>query len=527
MTIEPTISAGRYMTLRDYLRVLRRNWIMIAVIAIVGAAAGFAAVAREKSVYQASAEVSFQDPTQALNVVGLGGSNGNQTPAQLAAVNAETATGNAVISQVKRQLKTSDSTTALTNALATQVSTQSGLLQITASGPSPGFATRLANAAAGVLVAQDNQHTRTQFAQVASDIRRRISSLPAFQRSASPASPLTFYENELARVDTLGQFATSAQVAKLAQPPSGPSSPQRSRSVLLGLALGLLLGIVAAFFRDSLDRRLRSPQDVDSSFRLPLLGYVGKRSMGRMAYMTNGRGKQQLDLEQFKILRRNLEVLDHQRPPRSILVTSTVPGEGKTTVASSLALAMAAAGKRTLLVDCDLRRPTLAGRLGLEASPGISEYLAGNASPEEILRTFEFAEPPRASDPAAVSSNGHGTATGVHKLVCIPSGSSTSRAAELLGSNRFKDFIEQVSTTYDAIVLDSSPLLPVADTLEMLPHVDAIVICARESRTTRGQASAARATLSRFPERPTGVVVTGVRPRGAGDEIYAYSYGYS
>jgi Mrp family chromosome partitioning ATPase len=96
-----------------------------------------------------------------------------------------------------------------------------------------------------------------------------------------------------------------------------------------------------------------------------------------------------------------------------------------------------------------------------------------------------------------------------------------------LGSNRFKDFIEQVSTTYDAIVLDSSPLLPVADTLEMLPHVDAIVICARESRTTRGQASAARATLSRFPERPTGVVVTGVRPRGAGDEIYAYSYGYS
>jgi capsular exopolysaccharide synthesis family protein len=514
------------MTLRDYLSVLRRHWIMIAVVALVGAAAGFATVARQKSVYQASAEVSFQDPTQALNVVGLSGSNGNQTPAQLAAVNAETTTGNAVMSQVKRQLKAPESVNALTHALTTQVSTQSGLLQITATGSSPGFATRLANAAAGVLVAQDNQRTRTQFAQVARDMRSRISNLPAFQRTASPASPLTFYENELARVDTLGQFATSAQLAKLAQPPSGPSSPQRSRSVALGLALGLLLGIVVAFFRDSLDRRLRSPQDIDSSFRLPLLGYVGKQNMGRMAYTASGSGgRRQLDLEQFKILRRNLEILDHERPPRSILVTSTVPGEGKTTVASSLALAMAAAGKRTLLVDCDLRRPALASRLGVQPAPGISEYLAGHASPEEILRTFEFSEPARV-DQAAGSTNGHGTAT-LHKLVCIPAGTSSPRAADLLGSNRFKEFIEQVHDAYDAVVLDSSPLLPVADTLEMLPHVDAIVICARESRTTRGQASAARATLSRFPARPTGVVVTDVRPHGAGDEIFAYSYGYS
>jgi receptor protein-tyrosine kinase len=297
--------------------------------------------------------------------------------------------------------------------------------------------------------------------------------------------------------------------------------------VLLGLALGLLLGIIVAFFRDAMDRRLRSPQDVDSSFRLPLLAYVGNGSMGRVPYMaTNGsRAKHQLDLEQFKILRRNLEVLDKERPPRSILVTSTVPGEGKTTVASSLAFTMAAAGRRTLLVDCDLRRPAVAGRLGIQASPGISQYLAGLASPEEILRTFEFSEPAPIGA-AATETNGHPTAS-LHKLVCIPAGASTTQAAELLGSNRFKEFIEQVTATYDAVVLDSSPLLPVADTLEMLPHVDAIVICAQESRTTRGQAAAARATLSRFPERPTGVVVTGVSPRGAGDEIYAYSYGYS
>lgn len=527
MTTEQTSPAARYMTLRDYLRVLRRYRIMIALVAVIGAGAGLARVVRQKPMYQASAEVAFQDPNQAPSLVGFGSSTA-KTPAQVASLNAETVTGRAVMSQVKRQLKTPRSVQALTGAISTQVDTQSGLLQIIATGSSPGSAAQLANAAAGVLVRQDNRQTRAQFAQLASDIRRRISQLPQSPAVDAVGGPRSYYEDELARMDTLGGFATSAQIAKLAQPPAGPSSPGRSRSVLLGLALGLLLGVVVAFFRDSMDRRLRNPQEVESSFRLPLLGHVGKRSLGGIAYVSNGsRDHHKIDLDRFRILRRNLELLDHRNPPRSILVTSAAPEEGKTTVASSLAFAMASAGKRTLLVDGDLRRPALAGRLGLKGSPGISEYLAGSASPEEILRTVEFTEPPIVPSAAASSSNGHAPAVAPQRLVCIPSGSPTSRAAELLGSSRFKEFIEQVSEAYDAVVIDSSPLLPVADTLEMLPHVDAVVICARDSRTTRDQASATRAALARFPERPAGIVVTGVRPKADGYENYASSYTYS
>ena len=528
MTTEPTTAAPRYLTLRDYVRVIRHHWLMIVVLALIGAGAGLATVIRQKPVYTASSEVSFQDPSQELSVVGLG-STPPQSPGQLAAVNAETLTGQAVMNQVRRQLRTGRSMAALAGSISTQVSQQSGLLQITASGSSPKSASALANAAASALVSQDNQHARAQFAQVASNIRRRIASLPPVQRSASPASPLTFYENELARLQTLGSVATSAQVARLADPAAATSSAGRMRSVLIGLALGLLLGILVAFIRDSMDRRLRDPQEIDSSFQLPLLGYVGKRSMGRVAGVPNGNGaKHESDLEPFRILRRNLELLDHHNPPRSILVTSTVAGEGKTTVASSLALAMAAAGKRTLLVDCDLRRPTLAAKLGVESSPGISEYLTGAASPEQILRTIELPDSLAVSAPAdGVSSNGNTSVWTPQKLVCIPAGAATSRAAELLGSQRFGEFVAQVSGAYDAVVLDSSPLLAVADTLEMLPHVDAVVICARESRTTRGQAQAARATLGRFPARPAGVVVTGVRPGAAGDERHAYAYGYS
>ncbi len=522
MTTEPTTPAARYLTLGDYLRVLRRYWPMIAVIALIGAAAGYATVIGQKPVYQASAEVTFQDPSQALSVVGLG-SNAPQSPAALASINAETVTGHAVISEVKRRLKTGDSVGALGGAITTQVSPQSGILQISATGSSPAAAANLANTAASVLVSQDNANARGQFAKLASDIRDRIAKLPPALRSASPASPLTYYENELARLQTLGTFASSAQVAKLAQPPAAASSPHKSQSVLIGLALGLLLGIVAAFIRDAMDRRLRGPEDIDSSFQLPLLGYVGKRGMGQVTYMTGGSGgRRDVDLEQFRILRRNLELLDHQQPPRSILVTSTVAGEGKTTVASSLAFAMAAAGKRTLLVDCDLRRPALADRLGIPKAPGISEYLAGTASPDEILRTISFADGTVALNGG--STNGHGHSTAGQRLVCIPSGTPPPNAAELLGSSRFKEFIAQVSETYDAIVLDSSPLLAVADTLEMLPEADAVLICARESRTTRGHASAARAALSRLPARPMGVVVTGVSERGAREQLYVSSY---
>jgi Mrp family chromosome partitioning ATPase len=293
--------------------------------------------------------------------------------------------------------------------------------------------------------------------------------------------------------------------------------------VILGALLGLLLGVIFAFLRDALDRRLRSPRDVESSFHYPILGYVRNEAMGRMSYTTNGkrRSDQQLDIEAFRIVRRNLEFLADESSPRSILVTSGLPEEGKTTVAGSLAFAMAAAGKTTLLVDCDLRRPMLSTRLQLKQSPGISDFLVGRATPEEILRTVEFneAHSRNGSTPAVDEANPEPSP---HKFACVPAGSSISRATETLGSPQFKEFIDQVSQVYDIVIFDSSPLLPVADTLEILPHVDAVIICAREFKTTRAEASAAKAALSRLPERPTGLVVTGVKP--GRDDYYDYSY---
>jgi tyrosine-protein kinase len=508
---------GQYLTLRDYLRVLARYRVAIVVITVLGAVAGYLTAKSQAPTYKASATVSVQDPQQNLSLAGLTPAQG-QAPFDLATQNQETLTRPSVMVAVRRALHTNQSVGALSGAVAGQV-TPGGLLQITATGSDPRFAARLANATAAVVVSQNNQSAQALYRSDANSVAGEIARYHAGQTNVG----LQTLEQQQARLATLSHVAQTSQLSEAAAPPASPSSPNTGRSTLIGLALGLLVAIAAAFLRDSLDRRLRTPREVDSSFRLPVLGHVGKQTIGSVARARSGsRNGQALELERFRILSRNLELLDHDHPPRSVLVTSTVAGEGKTTVASSLAIAIAASGKRTLLVDCDLRRPALASRLGLERSPGISEYLLGSASPEEILRRVDFATTPIANGNGG-SSNGH-AAGGGHMLVCIPAGSATAQAAELLGSRRFEEFLEQVSSTYDAVVLDSAPLLPVADTLDIVPHVDAVLVCARESRTTRAQAAAARATLDRFPDRPAGVVITGVRSRGAGDELYTYSY---
>jgi Mrp family chromosome partitioning ATPase/capsular polysaccharide biosynthesis protein len=523
MTPEPASQSARYVTVQDYLRVLRRYALLIVLVAAVGAAAGLADAARQTPVYEATSAIALQDPAQDLGIVGLG-SGSVETPGQLAAVNSENATSPAVMAAAQRALKSPFSAADLAGAISTSVDTTSGQLLISAQASTADFAARLANAVARAVVARDNAQARSQFTALAATIQHRIAKLSAPGAAGGPQ--LSFYEDELPRLQTLASFARSAQLTSLAQPPGSPSSPDTTRSVMLGLVLGLLLGIVVAFIRDSTDRRLRSLPDIRNMFELPVLGHVRNGSMGRVVLGASASGDDDpVDHEAFRILRRNLEFLDREHSPKLILVTSGVPEEGKTTVASSLALAMASMHRRTLLVDCDLRKPTLAKRLDVQPRPGLTDYLTGDARPEDILTTIELAH----RGPDRASTNGHGPTSGAERprpLVFIPAGSPSRRSAELLGSPRFHEFLREVSDSYDVVVLDSSPLLPVSDTRELLPLVDAVVLCARASQTTREQATAVRTALAHFPERPTGLVVTGVSPRDPEYAAGAYGYAY-
>jgi succinoglycan biosynthesis transport protein ExoP len=326
-------------------------------------------------------------------------------------------------------------------------------------------------------------------------------------------------EQDLSRVQALKQASSPVQVVQRATPPDAPVSPKPIRDAVIGLLLGIVLGLLAAFGRDAVDRRLRSSQEVHEELGLPVLGRVSRTALGRAGLARNGLPPvSDADFEAFRVLRMNLAYLADESPVRSVLVTSGLPEEGKSTVSAALASATVLAGQRTLLVECDLRRPCFAHRFGIQAEPGLTDYLVGSAEPQQILQTVELAEPARVN-----GARGDDQTPSAGTLVCITGGSRVSNPAELLMSDRFADFIETVSKAYDLVVLDGSPLLAVVDPMEILPHVDAAIVCVRVQQTTREEARAARVALSTLPERPMGAVLTGMR-RGDPDAYDYYGY---
>jgi succinoglycan biosynthesis transport protein ExoP len=489
----------REFTLRTYWDALRRHKWLILALAVLGALVGFGITRLEKKSYSATSSLSISDPNQQINVLG-GSYVPNETPLQLASAAQPKVTSAPVTAAVKRRLNSPLSISALDGMVSTSVDPNSFLIHISASSGSPEDA-RISNDAA-----------RAHYSSQAATLRLQA-------RRTSPTSPEYIAdEATLQRLVQLSKLATPVTISNSATVPSSPSSPKTTTDTLAGLLIGLLLGIVLATARDALDRRLRHSRDVVKVLDHPVLGHIRSQALGHSGSASaNGRGPagglREPDQESFRILRQNIAFLGASASSRTLLVTSAMAEEGKSTVAACLAVAMAQAGMRTLLVECDLRRPILAKRFGIRDAPGLSDYLTGKAAPYEILQPITGITAP---------NNGVGeSAVGDSNLVCITSGSTVPGPAELLASERFHAFLVEVAGVYDSVILDTPPLLPVADTLAIVPDVSTLLLCVRLDRTTRDQARAAQSALSRLPHRPIGLVLTDVHQQEDG-----YYYGY-
>jgi Mrp family chromosome partitioning ATPase len=337
-------------------------------------------------------------------------------------------------------------------------------------------------------------------------------------------------------LEALASVASPLQVVSLASVPGAPSSPKPVQDGVIGLVLGLLLGLLIAILRSALDRRMRASDDIRGATGLPLLGHVRETALGHAGDIP--RGDKQLaprDIESFRMLRTNTEFLtsNGSGPISTFAVTSALAEEGKSTTAAALAFAYAASGRRTLLVECDLRLPCLAERLGLQPNGGLTSYLVGRATLSDVV--FRAQARSHASTLAAGSAinppvveSGAGESGGGMTFGGCPdvvvAGDRPSHPAELLSSPGLARFISEARARYDIVILDTAPLLSVADTLEILPQVEGIVLCVRARRTTRDQIAACTVALDRVPARPTGVVVTGISDRE--NSQYGY-YGYA
>jgi len=504
-------------TIRDVFAAIRRHWFLLVATVTIAVAAAVAYSLARTPTYAAEAFVAFRDQTTdvALAGVPIPTNQPIQTPQQLAAANVRTVTGSDAAAVAKAVLKSSRSPGDLAESVSAAVQPNSGLVEIKGTASSPRRAQATANAFATATAVVTNRRAREGFAAQAAALKREAAHRSRAQRTAT-RGPLT-------RLRGLSAIARPAQVVTPAKRPAAQMSPRMLRNVLFAAILGGILGLLGVFVRDSLDGRVRRGGDIESELDVPLLGHVRDDVLGRSARPDDGRVPTR-DWELFRILERNLEFAATSPQNGAIAVTSAIQGDGKTTVASFLAFASAAIGRSTLLLECDLRGPALAERLGIQSGPGVTDVVNGEEKLDTVVQAIAFGDLGYADDPGRTGAM-NGDPPHHHELCCVTAGSVAADPAAVLRSEGFRSMLREARRRYDRVILDTTPLLSVVDVLEVVTEVDALVFCLRAAHTTRDQVRAARAALDRLPARPTALVVTGTS--GRDEAVYGYQGDYA
>lgn len=301
----------------------------------------------------------------------------------------------------------------------------------------------------------------------------------------------------------VGSTGVPATIVEPAIPPASRSAPAPMRDGILGGFLGLMIGIGGAVLLEQMDTRLRTREDVERALDpIPVLVTVPELPAElarnrRFAVEADPRG---LVSEAFRILRTNVQFLAVDSPIRRVLVTGALAGDGKTTISANLAASLATAGYSTLLMEADLRRPTVHEYIGARPSPGIAEVLLGRASLDAAVRR-----------------------TSVDGLSILTSGAIPPNPSELLGSQRMVEIIEEVSALHDVVVLDTPPTLPVTDAVVLAPRTDGVILVVRAGETHRDAVRAAAEQFQRVGVRILGVVFNAASAEASG---YGYQHYY-
>jgi capsular exopolysaccharide synthesis family protein len=472
------------------LEILRRHWRLIVLVVFASVAVFAILHEREAKSYTATASVTFQSDTlldSALNISTVTSSE----PQREADTEVLIAHSAGVAEAVREQLKTPSSINDLLGEVKVEAAPTADVLNIIATTHDPKTSATLANAFATQYI---EFRAKSQLAGISSDeakIREQIAALPA--RSAER----TTLEQTLLRLGSLEAVAASGtSIIGRATPPTAPSGGGVSESIVIGFLVGAAIAFSLVFLLESLDRRVKTVADFERGYRLPALVGIPQTSSRVINPESSAL------LEPYRILRSALGFSAAARELNTLLVTSAVAGEGKTTVAVNLAHVFALSGRRTVLVELDLRRPTTFGPIDLAAKRGVTTALTGAGE----LRSLLVRPLPE-----------------LQSLLVLPSGSLPHNPSELLGVEGVAEAIAELAEDGSMVIIDTPPLNPVADTHVLLdnPAIDAAVVVARIDRTTREQMRQARSILDHHKVLPIGIVVTGVRDPSR----YGYGYG--
>lgn len=281
-----------------------------------------------------------------------------------------------------------------------------------------------------------------------------------------------------------------------------PSSPKKGRNILLGLILGIFGGVGLAFFIEYLDNTVKTPEEAEQQLGLPMLGTIDRFKIDAKnsgADLVCIDAEQRAVAEGFRSLRTSVLLSSSGKPPKAVIVTSSLPGEGKTTISSNLAGTIALAGQRVLLIDVDMRKPRLHKIFDLDNRNGLSTVLSGVSSNDLVQRGP------------------------VENLSIITAGPLPPNPSELLSSDALPNLLREMRERFDMIIMDAAPVIAVTDTLIASKHVDAVILVAKSADTTYDAIRKSIKLLSDVGANVLGLVINAFDPKK--HQYYGQYYG--
>lgn len=504
--------------LRQYLALFWHWAWLIVLVALLAAAVSYFYSQRIPKIYESSATVLVNEApaTKTTDYSSV------MLSEQLTSTYSKMMTKDNVLSEVSKQLNLNYSLDSLKKMISVSPVSDTQLMTVSVQTTDPNLSARIANTIVSVFSQQIQDIQTARFAQSESSLKTQLDQIEAQLSIYESQAGNAIDQNEKDRLDAkvtqyrelyssllqsyetvrLSEAQSISSVVELeaATPDLMPVSPKVMQNTLLAAVVGLMLSAGAIVLREILDDTIKTPEDVTRKFKLPILGVINHHNPEKDAPITITDPRSPTS-EAYRTLRTNINYSSVDKPLRTIMVSSSEPGEGKTTTVSNLGVVLAQNGFKVIITDCDLRHPRVHKYFGLSNRVGLSSLFA---QPLDVL-------------------NGTHQTTSVNNLGVVTTGLLPPNPAELLGSQRMQHILGLMKQSADIVIVDTPPTLAVTDAAVLAPTLDGVILVVRPGKT---RASALKLTVEQMQQvnaRILGVVLNDIDLRG---KPYAYRYHY-
>lgn len=485
------------LTGREILAIVRHRAPLILLGGLLAGLAALGISLLQTPQYEAKASLLFRDPGfsqqfEGSQVLASG------DPQRDAATNLSLVTLQSVADSTADDLNIGLSGNDIAHRVSAKPEGESDVVTLTATDTDPEVAAQIVNAFAENYIGFRQSADRMRVRRARVMIQRDLDQLSPAEKAGRVGQSLA---KEVSKLRALEALQTgNAELVQRAEVPTTQASPKPVRTTAIAALLGSLLGVAITVGLERLNRRIRTPRELEDVFGVPILTTIGLNK----SLAAGTAPIQELHHEApeaFQMLRTRLRYFNVDRRIQSVLVTSPAPKDGKTTVSIRLALDAAASGLKTILIDADFHRSTVASRTGISSFPGLAEFLSGQSPLEDVIQSVDAGSTP--------GVNGDQPDDRRH-LSIIAAGPEPPNSVELMESKRMVGLLEQLTQEYDLVVIDTPPVSRVADAIPLLRHVDGVILVGRIGVTTRDEGTHLVEQLAALDAPVLGVVANGV-----------------